>query len=138
MAPSSAQIAFARDLKISDDVINSSTSAQLAPLIEQASADRKRGGSRARRLHQPAAIPVSSRSHRCWAEMASYNAYLLSRGKTYYAAAVGAVENFDLKCQHVDCWADEVRSMFDARAIDELRAELLNEYADELGTAAAG
>jgi hypothetical protein len=138
MAPSSAQVAFARDLGISDEVINNSNSGQLAGLIEQGNAERKRGGSRARRLHQPAAVPVSSRSHRCWSEMASYNAYLLSRGKTCYAAAVGAVENFDLRCQHVDCWPDEVRSMFDARAIDELRAELLNEYANELGTAAAG
>lgn len=133
--PSSAQIAFARDLGCPQEIIDNSDSAVLGRWIEN---NPRR--SRSRHLRSVQAQPArSSRDQECWRNMYTWHQQLLDRGHTDEAAARSAVEHFDPYVRHVDRWPDEVRNVFrDRLAPDELRAEIAAEYAYEMSGAAAG
>lgn len=121
-APSVAQIRWLKNLGLSDTQIDGMDRRSAAAYIEE----HKDGGG-----GQQSSSPATERlspgepAHRMWDQMrAFFDHWDASAIHTRTEAATLAVEFFDVRVEHPDCWPSEIHQALDGVDLDGLRVSL--------------
>jgi hypothetical protein len=140
MTPSSAQISFARDLGIPQNLIDGATKAELGKMLEVGKLARERQREKPATQTGSAAaqqtVDLSNPDSSQWRGMRTW--YLHHRDRIGYAPAEAAlliVQDFDYGVKHRQCWPAEVLEALSDRTDESIRQEFSNERKEFLSHA---